>query len=107
VGPSFNRRTEEAEGNGGGRWMGEKAPWHGVDRGATPRGSTLGHEEDSNPRRSDRRDARPLFVSQRIERIESNEGRSSRASFVSIRVIRWPSFSFQFRQSVGSDARHW
>ena len=33
--------------------------WHCVDRGATPRGSIfIGHEEDSNPRRSDRRDTR-------------------------------------------------
>ena len=66
-GPSSNSRTTQ---------------WHCVDRGAIPRGSTffIGHEEDSNPRRSDRRDTRG-----------STEVPDH----------------FKFRQSVGSDARRW
>ena len=66
-GPSSNSKTTQ---------------WHCVDRGATPRGSTffIGHEEDSNPRRSDRRGTRG--------------------------GTEVPDH-FKIRQSVGSDARRW
>ena len=88
-GPSFNSRT---------------ALWHGADRGAIPRGSTffIGHEEDSNPRRSDRRTRDAVASS-----YETRSAICIAAGAANTRGSTEVPDHFQFRQSVGSDARRW